>query len=385
MNTLPVPPHVLRSFNLPIQSSTTAQPLPSGQGNSILLPNSNVVLKHIQDAAEAEHTATVQHQLYNLQRRRALLGERRREYQVAEPLAITTSTTTTITPVAAVAAAPSTSTTINDSEEDSAIGTQRFVAAGTWTAARVIPGTPDPGPGRWEEILRASRALHKDLRELYGKEGRLGELVPFLLFIRQRKDRWAKGDRIAWEMEEGEKSADIDIGNDIDIDARAHSAGETGIVGETYRDIFRQLLSLREPVEMGVSQLVHGDLAGNVLFTNHERKCSARNDERGDDQEDEHEEQEEHVPGIIDFSLYFRPVEFAEAVIVADGLLWYDAGDELVRLVGVDKYRSQMLVRALIFRLVASSEGERERGVVDEAERNRYLRAVGIVQGLIGA
>ncbi|KLJ05436.1 hypothetical protein EMPG_11083 [Blastomyces silverae] len=385
MNTLPVPPHVLRSFNLPIQSSNTAQLLPSGQGNSILLPNSNVVLKHIQDATEAEHAATVQHQLYNLQKRRALQGEMRREYQVAEPLAITTTT------AAAAAAAPSASPTINESENDGGAGTQRFVADDTWTAARVIPGTPDPGPGRWEEILRASRALHRDLRALYGGEGRLGELAPFLPFLRQRQDRWAKGDRIAWEMEEAGENADVDIDNDIGIgiDARANSAGESGIVEEAYRDIFRQLVSLREPIEMGVSQLVHGDLAGNVLFTNHARKHAVGdNNERGDDQEEEkqeQEEQEEHVPSIIDFSLYFRPVEFAEAIIVADGLLWYDAGDELVRLVGVDKYRMQMLVRALIFRLVASSEGERERGVVDEAERNRYQRAVGIVRELIGA
>ncbi|PGG97456.1 hypothetical protein GX51_07320 [Blastomyces parvus] len=384
MNIFPLPGHVLRSFNLPIQSSNTAQLLPSGQGNSILLPNSNVVLKRIQDATEAELAATVQHRLYNLQKRRSLQGETRREYQVAEPLAITAPTTATTTTATAttVAAVPITSPTISDSEDNGAAGTQRFVADDAWTAARLIPGTPDPGPARWEEILRASRALHRDLRELYGGERRLGELGRFLSFLRQRKDRWAKGDRIAWEMEEAGENADSDIDIDIDTDARANSAGESGIVEEPYRDIFRQLVSLREPVEMGASQLVHGDLTGNVLFTNYERQDSVGNQGRGDQ---ELEELEEQVPGIIDFSLYFRPVEFAEAVIVADGLLWYDAGDELVRLVGVDKYRLQMLVRALIFRLVASSEGDRETGVADEVERNRYQRAVGIVRGLIEA
>ncbi|OJD09698.1 hypothetical protein ACJ73_10139 [Blastomyces percursus] len=183
-------------------------------------------------------------------------------------------------------------------------------------------------------------------------------------------------------MEEAEESADID--NDIDIDALANGAGGSGIVGEAHRDIFRQLLSLREPIEMGVPQLVHGDLAGNVHLRSTRENNRLDIIERGDDQEEEQEGREgrkEHVPGIIDFSLYFGPVEFAEIVIVADGLLWYDAGDEQVRLVGVDKYRLQMLVWALIFRIVASSEGEREKGIVDEAERNRYLRAVGIVRG----
>ncbi|KKZ66531.1 hypothetical protein EMCG_01126 [[Emmonsia] crescens] len=269
------------------------------------------------------------------------------EYQVAEPLAITT--------------------TINDSDDDGA-GARRYVVGDSWTAARVIPGRPDPGAGRWKEILRASRALHRDLRDLFGGV-RLFEAPSFM---RQRDDRWAKGDRVAWEMEEARNIIDVDV------DAGTNNAGESGIVEEGYRDIFRQIRSLREPVEltMSASQLVHGDLAGNVLFTDYKSEYSAGN--RVD------EEQEEQVSGIIDFSLYFRPVEFAEAIIVADGLLWYDAGEELIRLVGEDRYRLQMLVRALIFRLVASSEGERETGVVDEAERDRFKRALGIVRGLIG-
>lgn len=43
---------------------------------------------------------------------------------------------------------------------------------------------------------------------------------------------------------------------------------------------------------------IHGDLTGNVLF------AAGR------------------APAVIDFSPYWRPPVFAEAIVVADGLLW---------------------------------------------------------------
>ncbi|OJD10901.1 hypothetical protein AJ78_08206 [Emergomyces pasteurianus Ep9510] len=349
-SSLSLPPAILRSFSLPVQSTNTAQLLPGGQGNSILLPHSNVVLKRIQDAAEAEHAAAIQHQLYHLQAKQEK-QKGKREYQVAEPLVVTSNTATTVT---------------NDGDGEGAVGATGYVAGDTWTAARVIPGRPDPGTGRWEEILHASRALHRDLRELFGGVRHFEHPS----FMRERGNRWAMGDRVAWELEEA---------GGEDVDVRTHTIPTVSFIAEEgYKEIFRQLISLREPIDMtkSVSQLVHGDMTGNVLFTNYKREYSAGKDE-GEEQE------HQPVPGIIDFSLYFRPVEFAEAVIVADGLLWYDAGEELVRLVGVDRYRLQMLVRALIFRLVASSEGERETGIVDEVEQDRFKRAVGLVGRLL--
>lgn len=54
-------------------------------------------------------------------------------------------------------------------------------------------------------------------------------------------------------------------------------------------------------MKQDAAQLIHGDLTGNVLFAADE------------------------APAVIDFSPYWRPPVFAEAVVVADGLLWFQA------------------------------------------------------------
>ncbi|PGH14791.1 hypothetical protein AJ79_02807 [Helicocarpus griseus UAMH5409] len=284
MNTAPARPPL--HLPGPDQSIDNPQHVPGGQAHSILLPRTSVIVKPVEDAAEAQHDATVQHQLYDLQFRRESDGERL-EYRVAEPLTITTATTTT--------AADGNE---DDNEDDNECSIRKYVADGSWTAARVISGMPDPGPWRWEDILRASRALHRDLREGFCRDE-----PPFM---QRRNHRWAKGDRVAWESET--------TGDGVDI------------MVSPYRDIFRQLVSLREPVEVR---------------------------------------------------------EFAEEIIVADGLLWYGGDEDLVRLVGEDGFRLQMLVRALIFRLVAASEGTRETGVFDEAELGRFEWALRVVRAVM--
>jgi hypothetical protein len=71
---------------------------------------------------------------------------------------------------------------------------------------------------------------------------------------------------------------------------------------------------------------VHGDLSGNVLF------------HRG------------LPPAVIDVSPYWRPPAFAEGILVADGLLWWGEGAELMtaaRLSGDPSWSA----RGLLFRL----------------------------------
>lgn len=90
------------------------------------------------------------------------------------------------------------------------------------------------------------------------------------------------------------------------------------------------------------------------------------------------------APGIIDFSPYWRPVEYAETILVADGLLGFDEDDELIRLVGNDEYRVQMLVRALVFRLVAWSERCKEGGhTMDGDYQKSSERAVEPARSLV--
>ena len=79
------------------------------------------------------------------------------------------------------------------------------------------------------------------------------------------------------------------------------------------------------------SQLIHGDLSGNVLLHH------------------------ELPPAIIDFSPYWRPAAFASAIVVIDALVWEDADARLLAAAGpVDDF-GQYLIRALIFRIVTDS------------------------------
>jgi hypothetical protein len=73
------------------------------------------------------------------------------------------------------------------------------------------------------------------------------------------------------------------------------------------------------------SGLIHGDLTGNVLFD------------------------DELPPAIIDFTPYWRPLEFQSAIVVADALVWEGAPPELA-----DAVAPQYLLRALIYRGVTS-------------------------------
>ncbi|MEV4876704.1 aminoglycoside phosphotransferase [Streptomyces cyaneofuscatus] len=196
-----------------------------------------------------------------------------------------------------------------------------------WTAAEFVDGRPGPGR-RWPGVVAAGRAFHAALRE----QPRPG-------FLDRRTHPWAVADRVAW----GE--------------------GEAGVVAELAEPL-ALLLSLRRPVEERAAQIVHGDLAGNVLFA------------PGQD------------PVVIDFSPYWRPPLYAEAVVIADGLLWYEpAPGLLVGGAGDPRWR-QMLIRALIFRLVAlsglvapsSSAGEGRSWSAGEKEAARFLAATRTVE-----
>lgn len=178
-----------------------------------------------------------------------------------------------------------------------------------WCGAEYLPGEPGPA-GRWDELLAAGRAFHAALRD----EPRPG-------FLARRTHRWAVADRVAWGEEAG----------------RTEQAPE--LVPEL-GSVLGELVAARRPVREARCQLVHGDLAGNVLFP------------AGGD------------PVVIDFSPYWRPVGFAEAVVVVDGLLWYDAPGELPHRGADHPDWAQLLLRALIFRLVAERpvEGPAIRG-----------------------
>jgi uncharacterized protein (TIGR02569 family) len=160
-----------------------------------------------------------------------------------------------------------------------------------WCATEHVSGQHEPR--RWAEIIALGERFHAALRG-----------IPRPSFLDRRSSPWAIGDRVAW----GELPA-------RDFAQVRH---------------LPQLTSALRPVT-APSQLIHGDLTGNVLF-------DAR-----------------QPPAIIDFSPYWRPTAYASAIVIADALIWEGADIQVLKTVRhIDDF-GQYLIRALIFRAVADS------------------------------
>ena len=96
--------------------------------------------------------------------------------------------------------------------------------------------------------------------------------------------------------------------------------------------------------------IIHGDLAGNVLFDSVE------------------------APAVIDLTVYWRPVNYSVAVIAADAVCFEGAPLSLFETVSSAAAFPQYLVRALLFRLVADGLNGRA-----ASEYGAFERAVGRV------
>jgi uncharacterized protein (TIGR02569 family) len=164
-----------------------------------------------------------------------------------------------------------------------------------WVARDFVAGAHHPG--RWSEIIEAGDAFHAALAAIPD-----GVVLPM---PEARTDAWAIADRVAWEEVPLPTAAAFE-----DMDLRA-------------------LLDARRPVAQP-SQLVHGDLTGNVVFA------------------------DGLAPGVIDFSPYLRPAPYAVGVIVADAVVWEGADLALLPRVADRPDMGQCLVRALIFRHVTA-------------------------------
>jgi uncharacterized protein (TIGR02569 family) len=149
-----------------------------------------------------------------------------------------------------------------------------------WIASDYVAGSHEPG--RWREIIAVGERLHAALAHAPRPDA----------ILDLRTDPWSNGDRVAW--------------------------------GELPFPELDDVLAVLEPID-AESQLIHGDLTGNVLF------------------------HDELPPAIIDFAPSWRPPEFASAVVVADALCWEGAPEEVAGAVG-----RQYLLRALIYRAVTS-------------------------------
>ena len=163
----------------------------------------------------------------------------------------------------------------------------RWVVAG-WTATRFMPGRPEP---RHDEVVAVSLRLHEATAEVERPE-----------FFDTRRDIVAMADWHSW----GER--------------------EVRLNPEQGGRLFDLLVPLRRQVFLA-QQLVHADLFGNVLF------------------------HRSSPPVVTGFLPYWRPVEWAAAVIVVDALAWGGADQGIVRRWAHLAEWSQMLLRAALFRL----------------------------------
>lgn len=157
-----------------------------------------------------------------------------------------------------------------------------------WEATRFVAGVE--APGRVDNVVEAGQAFHTAVAA-----------VPRPPFLAARRDPWSYGDRVAFD--------------ELPV---------TG--GPATAALLRPLVRARRPVRLP-AQLVHGDLAGNVLFA------------------------DGLPPAVIDWSPYWRPRSWAAAVAVVDALCWYGAAPDVVhRWSHLPAWR-QMLIRALIYRI----------------------------------
>jgi uncharacterized protein (TIGR02569 family) len=165
-----------------------------------------------------------------------------------------------------------------------------------WTASERVGGRNAP---RWRDVIDAGRAFH------HATAG-----VPRPEMLDARTHRWARADRLAWGEDE--------------------SPDEPPLVSA--------LLQRVRPLDLP-SQIVHGDLGGNILFAS------------GLD------------PAVIDFSPYWRPPGYALAVVVVDAVVWSRTGVDLIDALDAED-RAQLLARATLFRLFCGEPaGAHERWV----------------------
>jgi uncharacterized protein (TIGR02569 family) len=173
------------------------------------------------------------------------------------------------------------------------IAAQRRAADGAacvdgWSATDYVRGRH--AARSWAKVIAAGQPFHAALTGLARPA-----------FLDQRDNPWSTGDRVAW--------GELPVGQFPQV-----------------RHLSRLAATIR-PVR-AVSQLIHGDLGGNVLLD------------------------EALPPAVIDFAPYWRPVAFAYAIVVADALVWEGADASILAAERNIEDFGQYLVRALMYRSV---------------------------------
>ena len=179
--------------------------------------------------------------------------------------------------------------------------------------------------GVYPEKSKACDAYHRLVSHLAKPE-----------FLVARDDPWSVADRKVWGDEK------IDYGSEF---------------SRLYLDLLPCLNDLWLP-----SQIIHGDFNGNVLFV------------------------DRLPPAVIDFSPYWRPAAFAQAVVLIDAAVWDKNATvpELLEVFSPTDQIVQLTLRATLRRMFEQFEQVRTRRLnaadasqVAKRYRSAYLRLFG--------
>jgi len=169
---------------------------------------------------------------------------------------------------------------------------------GTWVAEGCVAWDYLDGqeePGRYRDKLDACDAFTAAFAE-----------VARPAYFDLRDDPWCRADRFAW----GEAEAPRD---------------------RRFAPLVDPLRERLLPVALP-SRLVHGDIAGNLIFA------------------------EGLPPGVIDLTLYWRPAGFAKAVLIVDALAWESADAAAFSTILREEPMPQLLLRAALRRILEQQE-----------------------------
>lgn len=112
----------------------------------------------------------------------------------------------------------------------------------------------------------------------------------------------------------------------------------------SFPEPLRSLLKLKKPIDFP-KQLIHADLAGNILANDSGKRC------------------------VIDFTPAFFPKEYAEAIMIVDYISLHNASISLIENINLQvSDRMQIILRALIFRMSVSLffENQNPKGAFSE-------------------
>jgi uncharacterized protein (TIGR02569 family) len=164
-----------------------------------------------------------------------------------------------------------------------------------WAAWTAVDGEPDP-VGHWPDLVAAGRAFHTAIAD-----------VPIPRWIGRSRHRWGVAERAVWD------------GQGVDV-------------APELADLVAALHDVTRPIALP-AQLIHGDLAGNVLFADGQ------------------------PPAIIDFSPCRRPAGYALAIAAVDVLTWNGAPAPILGALSDEDEIDQLLLRAAMWRLITESLG----------------------------